>query len=74
MVAFQNQNKNNIFHQIENSSTIPLPQYNSLGEKISILEIFDFEDMCEEYIIDLEIRNYSENTIKTYNSIIHSFL
>ncbi len=66
--------QNNIFKEADNSSTIPLPQYDSEGEKISILEIFDFEDMCEEYIIDLEIRNYSENTIKTYNAIINSFL
>ena len=30
--------------------------------------------MCEEYLIELEIRNYSENTIKTYHSIIKSFI
>lgn len=74
MADFSNQNKNNIFAEENTNSTIPLPQYDENGEKISILEIFDFEDMCEEYIIDLEIRNYSQNTIKTYNAIINSFL
>ncbi|WP_233126326.1 site-specific tyrosine recombinase/integron integrase [Methanobrevibacter sp. 87.7] len=30
--------------------------------------------MCEDYIIDLEIRNYSKNTIKTYTNIIQNFI
>ncbi|MDR2966598.1 MAG: tyrosine-type recombinase/integrase [Methanobacteriaceae archaeon] len=29
--------------------------------------------MIEEYLIELEIRNYSQNTIKTYKSIVNNF-
>lgn len=54
--------------------SITLPQYDDKGNKINLFEVFDFYEMCEDYVIDLEIRNYSHNTIKTYNSIIVSFL
>jgi integrase/recombinase XerD len=39
----------------------------------NILETFNFPDMIEDYLIELEIRNYSHNTIKTYRSIINNF-
>jgi integrase/recombinase XerD len=29
--------------------------------------------MIEDYLMELEIRNYSKNTIKTYRSIINNF-
>jgi integrase/recombinase XerD len=38
----------------------------------SILEA-NFPDLIEDYLIELEIRNYSRNTIKTYRSIITNF-
>ncbi len=45
--------------------------YISEGE--NILDAFDFPDMMEDYLMELEIRNYSPNTIKTYRSIINGF-
>ena len=45
--------------------------------KNSILEDYDLPEMIEDYLIELEIRNYSRNTIKTYKSIVinfHNFL
>jgi len=33
----------------------------------------DFPEMIEDYLIDLEIRNYSLNTIKIYRSILNNF-
>lgn len=50
-----------------------LPEYDENGEMKNILKIYDFPDMIEEYLIELEIRNYSQNTIKTYKSIIKNF-
>ncbi len=50
-----------------------LPVYDENGEKKSILDIFDFQDMKDEYLVELEIRNYSPNTIKTYKSIVDNF-
>lgn len=41
--------------------------------KKPILESLDFPDMMEDYLVELEIRNYSRNTIKTYKSIITNF-
>ncbi|WP_067148951.1 site-specific tyrosine recombinase/integron integrase [Methanobrevibacter olleyae] len=38
------------------------------------MKVFDFDGMLEDYLIELEIRNYSENTIKTYSSIIHNLI
>ncbi|MBU4534414.1 MAG: tyrosine-type recombinase/integrase [Euryarchaeota archaeon] len=43
------------------------------GGRKTILEVLDFPDMIEEYLIELEIRNYSLNTIKTYKSIVNNF-
>ena len=53
---------------------IKLPVYDENGEKKHLTEVFDFENMLEEYMIELEIRNYSENTIKTYSSIIRNLI
>lgn len=39
----------------------------------NILEVFNFPEMLEDYLFELEIRNYSLNTIKTYKSIINNF-
>jgi len=39
----------------------------------NIIEAFNFPDLIEDYLIELEIRNYSRNTIKTYHSIITNF-
>ncbi|MGN1185783.1 MAG: site-specific tyrosine recombinase/integron integrase [Methanobrevibacter wolinii] len=62
-------------NQVKVSPTsINLPQYDEEGNKISILDLFDFNEMCENYVIDLEIRNYSQNTIKTYTNIIQNFI
>ncbi|MDO5850545.1 MAG: tyrosine-type recombinase/integrase [Methanobacteriaceae archaeon] len=53
---------------------IELPQYDEEGNLKHICEVYDFNEMCEDYLIELEIRNYSQNTIKTYNSIINNFI
>jgi integrase/recombinase XerD len=50
-----------------------LPSYDENGEIKSILEVYDFKDMIDEYLVELDIRNYSQNTIKTYRSIINNF-
>lgn len=39
----------------------------------NILDVYDFPEMLEDYLFELEIRNYSLNTIKTYKSIINNF-
>jgi len=39
----------------------------------NMLEVFDFPEIMEDYLFELEIRNYSLNTIKTYKSIINNF-
>lgn len=46
---------------------------NSYIAQKSILDDFDFPEMIEDYLIELEIRNYSRNTIKTYKSIVINF-
>ena len=47
-----------------------LPVYDVEGNMKSIFDVYDFQEMVEDYFIELEIRNYSRNTIKTYKSII----
>lgn len=42
-------------------------------ERKNMLEVFDFPEMVDDYLVELEIRNYSLNTIKTYRSIINNF-
>lgn len=57
-------------HSQENIPVFPV--YRN-GEKIHLLDYFDFDEMIDDYLVELEIRNYSPNTIKTYNSIINNF-
>lgn len=42
-------------------------------EREGLLERYNFPEMIEDYMIELEIRNYSPNTIKTYRSIVKNF-
>ena len=72
MVNFSKSKEVNIFNPSLTSSN--LPKYDAEGNKISILDLYNFNDLCEDYIIDLEIRNYSRNTIKTYCTIINNFI
>ncbi len=53
---------------------IELPQYDEKGNLKHICEVYDFNEMREDYLLELEIRNYSENTIRTYDSIIKNFI
>ncbi len=39
----------------------------------NILDSHDFPELIEDYLMELEIRNYSSNTIRTYRSIINGF-
>ena len=34
------------------------------------LEEIEFEDLIEDYILEMDIQSYSENTLKTYSSIL----
>lgn len=43
------------------------------GNKINILDVYNFNEIKESYITSLKNNNYSQNTIKTYSSIIHKF-
>jgi integrase/recombinase XerD len=45
----------------------------SSNKNQTLMELYDFPEMMEDYLFELEIRNYSPNTIKTYRSIINSF-
>lgn len=47
--------------------------YDENGKEILILDYYDFDELIEDYLIELEIKNYSLNTIKTYKSIINTF-
>jgi integrase/recombinase XerD len=74
MGEYSKTNQINSFDDNEISiDNVKLPVFDDNGEIKSILDIFDFQDMIEEYLIELEIRNYSPNTIKTYKSITNSF-
>lgn len=37
------------------------------------LEELEFEDLIEDYILELDIQSYSSNTLKTYKSILTNF-
>ncbi|MBR0472863.1 MAG: tyrosine-type recombinase/integrase [Methanosphaera sp.] len=37
------------------------------------LEEIEFEEQIEDYILEMDIQSYSQNTLKTYSSILHSF-
>lgn len=43
------------------------------GNKINILDVYNFNKIKENYITSLKDNNYSQNTIKNYSSIIHKF-
>ena len=43
------------------------------GNKINILDVYNLNKIKESYITSLKNNNYSQNTIKTYSSIIHKF-
>ena len=43
------------------------------GNKINILDVYNFNKIKESYITSLNNNKYSQNTIKTYSSIIHKF-
>lgn len=59
---------------VNDKSCIPQNIENMNNTNIkSLLEVFNFPNMIEDYFIELEIRNYSINTIKTYRSIINNF-
>ncbi|MDL2246353.1 tyrosine-type recombinase/integrase [Methanobrevibacter sp. OttesenSCG-928-K11] len=58
---------------ILSKTSYSLPVFDDDGNEINLLKVFNFDEMIEEYLIDLEIRNYSKNTVKTYNSIINDF-
>lgn len=62
------------YYGTRKDSPVLLPSYNEYGDKLHIKDVFDFEEMLENYIIEMEIRNYSENTVKTYSSIIRSMI
>jgi len=71
---------NQYFNQMRrNKNPIPASceditaEENSYIVKESIIDTFDFPEMIEDYLIELEIRNYSRNTIKTYKSIVVNF-
>ncbi|MCC7553541.1 MAG: tyrosine-type recombinase/integrase [Methanobacteriaceae archaeon] len=70
-MKFNRQSKSS--NQYIPKSSQELPIIDIEGNKKNILEIFNFEEMLDDYLVDLEIRNYSRNTIKTYNSILTTF-
>ncbi|WP_304124159.1 site-specific tyrosine recombinase/integron integrase [Methanosphaera cuniculi] len=37
------------------------------------IETLDFEDLIEDFLLDLDIQNYSENTLETYKAILNGF-
>ena len=43
------------------------------GNKINILDVYNFNKISKNYIASLKDNNYSQNTIKTYSSIIQKF-
>lgn len=43
------------------------------GNKLNILDVYNFNKIKENYITSLKDNNYSQNTIKTYSSIIQKF-
>ena len=44
------------------------------GDKINILDVYNFNKIRKNYITSLKDNNYSQNTIKTYSSIIEKFI
>lgn len=64
----------NLSNEPASLAPIKLPVYDENGDRKHLMKVFDFDGMLEDYLIELEIRNYSENTIKTYSSIIHNLI
>ena len=64
----------NLSNEPIQQAPIKLPVFDENGDKKHLMEVFNFESMLEDYLIELEIRNYSENTVKTYSSIIHNLI
>jgi integrase/recombinase XerD len=67
-----NQRSNQTWRISKSNSNFVTEGYPYIEHK-NILETFNFPEMIEDYLIELEIRNYSRNTIKTYRSIINNF-
>lgn len=44
------------------------------GNKLNILDVYNFNKIKENYLTSLKSNNYSPNTIKTYSSIIEKFI
>lgn len=44
-----------------------------MDNELLTIELSDFPGIIEEYLLDLEIRNYSKQTIGTYGSILNNF-
>ncbi len=72
MNPYSNQIRRNSEENPANFGDIATEGHGYIREK-SILEAYDFPEMIEDYLIELEIRNYSRNTIKTYKSIVINF-
>lgn len=72
MNPYSNQIRRNSPDDLSNSGSITANGHGYIPAE-SLLETFDFPEMIEDYLIELEIRNYSRNTIKTYRSIVINF-
>lgn len=72
MNPYSNQIRRDTPDDLSNLGSITADEQSYIHQK-SILETFDFPEMIEDYLIELEIRNYSRNTIKTYKSIVINF-
>ena len=73
MNQFSNKKQYNIYNNPIPKSPVKLPVYDEEGNMVNILNIFDFDELYQEYLVELEIRNYSQTTIKTYSNIIKNF-
>ena len=71
MNPYSNQHWNNLDGGLTNLHRT-VPESESILRE-NILDAFDFPEMIEDYLMELEIRNYSKSTIKTYRSIINNF-
>ena len=71
MNPYPNQHWNNLEGGLTNLQKAVPESENILRE--NILDAFDFPELIEDYLMELEIRNYSKSTIKTYRSIINNF-
>mgnify|MGYP000906045773 FL=1 len=59
-------NKYKAYNEIE------LPQFHG-NHIVQLKKVFPFTQMIDEYIINIKILNYSQNTIRTYRSILKRF-